>query len=110
MSYKLTLEKQIAELNARLHVHPYVQQLALHSRVELIHKLFKCGREDVEGMACEFLSEYPEYMDEFIAHYFSHETLMPIPEDLSKDRALRLEYESLMEELGSLMDESYEKE
>jgi hypothetical protein len=58
-------------------------------------------------MAREFLSEYPEYMGEFIAHYNTHKTLMPLPEDPSKDpeNPLKVEYESLMEDLGSLIDQ-----
>jgi len=104
---RLTLKEQIAELKARLHAHPYEQQLALHSCVELIHTLFSCGRTNVEGMAREFLREYPKYMGEFIAHYNTHKALMPLPEDPSKDpeNPLRLEYESLMEEFGSLIEQ-----
>ena len=110
MSDKLILKKQIAELNAKLHSHPYEQQLALHRISELIHKLFSYGREDVPGMAREFLSKYPEYMDDFIEHYITRKTLMPLPEDPSKDHVLRLEYESLLEEHGSLIDKLYENE
>jgi len=109
MSDKLTLEKQIAELKAMLHAHEYERKLALHSYVELIHTLFDPDSTNVEGMACEFLSEYPEYMDEFIAYYNTHKTLMPLPEDPSKDpeNPLRVQYESLMEQLGSLVDKLY---
>ena len=112
MSVTISLNNQIAELKARLRSHPYEQQLALHSCVKLIHTLFSCGRTNVQGMAREFLSEHTEYMGEFIAHYNTHKTLMALPEDPSKDpqNPLRLEYESLMEELGSLIDKLYENE
>ena len=112
MSTKIILKEQIAELKARLHAHEYERKLALHSCVKLIHKVFELDRTNVKDMACKFLSEYPEYMGEFIAHYNTHKTLMPLPEDPSKDpqNPLRVEYESLMEVLGSLMDKLYENE
>jgi hypothetical protein len=107
MSDTISLNNQITDLKKRLHDHPYEKQLALHSCVELIHTLFNCGRKNVEGMAREFLSENPEYMGEFIAHYNTHKTLMALPEDPSKDpeNPLRVQYESLMEQLGSLIDQ-----
>ena len=104
---RLTLKEQIAELKARLHAHPYAQQLELHSCAELIHTLFSCGRKNVQALALEFLKDFPEYMTEFIAYYDKHKALMPLPEDPSKDpnNPLRLEYESLMEDLGSLIEQ-----
>lgn len=106
------LKIEIAMCKEKLHSHPYEQQLDLHSKFELIHTLFNQGWEDVPGMALNFLSKYPKYMGEFIAHYNTNKTLMPLPEDPSKDpeNPLRLEYESLMEELGSLIDNLYEIE
>ena len=110
MSATISINNQIADLKKRLHDHPYEKKLDLHSCAELIHTLFSCGRTNVEDMAREFLSEYPEYRVQFVAHYNTHATLMPLPEDPSKDHALRLEYDSLMEELGSLIDKLYENE
>jgi hypothetical protein len=103
----LTLKKQITDLKEILHSHLYEQQFNLYSRVELIHTLLRCGRTNVEDMSREFLSEYPEYSEEFISYYNIHKTLMPLPEDPSKDpkNPLRVEYESLMGQMMLLIDQ-----
>ncbi len=105
MSEKLSLEAQIEDLKNKLYAHQYAKELGLNSSVELIHTLFRFGRtDDVPNMAREFLSDYPEYREEFIGHFEKNGTLMPIPKDPSEDEKypVKIDYDSLMDQLGLL--------
>ena len=62
----VVLKAEIAICKAKLHSHEYERKLALHSSSDLIHTLFNIGRKDVRGLALEFLSDYPEYMVQFV--------------------------------------------